>query len=147
MLRYLANEPIYPICYVKFKIPKNKNSNAEVNQVDELKAKLIRQPLCGRSIEYADNPISLYSVQKGKCAVTGESFTSTAEIHCHHKIPKSQGGTDEYLNLILVTITIHKLIHTIEAETIKNYLKICKSDMKKLNVLRKLVGNTILSVF
>ena len=146
MLRYLADEPIYPIGYVKFKIPKNKSSKAEVKQGDEVKAKLIRQPLYDRSIEYADNRISLYSVQKGKCAVTGESFTSTAEIHCHHKIPKSQGGTDEYSNLILVTVTIHRLIHTIDTETIKNYLKTCKPDMKKLNVLRELVGNTILSV-
>ena len=41
-----------------------------------------------RSIEYADNQISLYFAQKRKCAVTGESFVSTSEIYCHHKIPK-----------------------------------------------------------
>ena len=68
----------------------------------------------------------------------GESF-----IHCHHKIPKSKGGTDDYQNLVLVTATVHKLIHAKNTDTIQKYLKICKPDMKKLDVLRKLVGNTI----
>ena len=144
MLRYLADEPIYPIGYVQFKIPKYKSKKAEVEKVDGIKSKLLRQPLYGRSIEYVDNRISLYLAQKGKCAVTGEKFTSTEEIHCHHKIPKTKGGTDEYQNLILVTETVHKLIHATDAETIKKYLKTCKPDMKKLNVLRKLVGNKIL---
>ena len=101
---------------------KEKSSKVQVKQADELKAKLTRQSLYDRSIEYADNRISLYSVQKGKCAVTRESFTSTAEIYCHHKIPKSQGGTDEYSNLILVTATVHKLIHATNADIIQKYL-------------------------
>ena len=82
----------------------------------------------------------------GCCAVTGEKFTSTEEIHCHHKIPKSKGGTDDYQNLILVTATVHKLIHATNAATIQKHLQACKPNLKKLNVLRKLVGNTILSV-
>jgi hypothetical protein len=95
-------------------------------------------------MEYVDNRISLYFAQKGKCAVTGERFTSTNEIYCHHKIPKSKGGTDEYENLILVTKIVHRLIHATTAVTAAKYLKICNPDMKKLNVLRKLVSNTIL---
>lgn len=146
MLRYLADEPIYPISYVQFKIPMNKGDKAQAKIVDELKLKLLRHPLYDRSIEYADNRISLYLAQKGQCAVTGEKFTSTAEIHCHHKIPKSQGGTDEYQNLILVTTTIHKLIHATNADTIQKYLQACKPDFKKLNVLRQLAGNEELSV-
>lgn len=146
MLRYLTEEPIYPIGYVQFKIPKNKCKKEEIQWIDKIKLKLLRQPLYGRSIEYADNRISLYSAQKGKCAVTGESFTSTEEIHCHHKIPKSKGGTDDYDNLILVTATVHKLIHATDTETIQKHLKTCKPDVGKLNVLRKLVGNKILEV-
>lgn len=146
MLRYLADEPIYPIGYVQHKIPMNKSSKAQVKIVDDIKLKLMRQPLYGRSIEYADNRLSLYSAQKGKCAVTGEEFISTDEIHCHHKIPKSKGGTDNYENLILVTATVHKLIHATNAQTIQHYLQTCKPDMKKLNVLRKEVGNKALKV-
>ena len=146
MLRYLADEPIYPIGFVQFKIPQGKSNKTETKCIDQFKLKLTRQSLYSRSIEYADNRISIYSAQKGKCAVTGESFTSTEEIHCHHKIPKSKGGTDDYQNLILVTATVHKLIHATNAKTIQKYLKICKPDMEKLNVLRELVGNSILEV-
>ena len=146
MLRYLADEPIYPIGYVRHKIPMNTSGKAQAETVDEMRLKLLRLPLYGRSIEYADNRISLYFAQKGQCAVTGEKFTSTDEIHCHHKIPKSQGGTDEYQNLILVTATVHKLIHATNAETIQKYLRACKPNFKKLNVLRQLVGNSTLSV-
>ena len=143
-LRYLADEPIYPVGYVQCKNPMNKRKNEQLETVDEIKVKLLRQPLYGRSIEYADNRISLYSAQTGCCAVTGEKFTSTEEIHCHHKIPKSQGGTDDYQNLILVTAPVHKLIHATRAKTIQHHLQTCKPDMKKLNVLRKEVGNNIL---
>jgi group II intron reverse transcriptase/maturase len=145
-LRYLADEPIYPVGYVQCKNPMNKRKNEQFETVDEIKLKLLRQPLYGRSIEYVDNRISLYSAQKGYCAVTEEKFTSTEEIHCHHKIPKAQGGTNDYQNLILVTATVHKLIHATRAKTIQHYLQTCKPDIKKLNVLRKQVGNSILEV-
>ena len=146
MIRYLAGEPIYPIGYVQHKVPMNKSYKTSTETVDEIKLKLLRQPLYSRSIEYADNRISLYSAQKGTCAVIGEKFTSTDKIHCHHKIPKSKGGTDDYQNLILVTAQAHKLIHATNLETIQCYLQACKLDIKKLNVLRKMVGNNILSV-
>ena len=145
-LRYLADEPIYPVGYVQCKNPMNKSKDEQLETIDEIKVKLLRQPLYGRSIEYADNRISLYSAQTGCCAVTGEKFTSTEEIHCHHKIPKAQGGTDDYQNLILVTATVHKLIHATRAKTIQHYLQTCKPDIQKLNVLKKQVGNKILSV-
>ena len=76
----------------------------------------------------------------------GKKFTFTEEIHCHHKIPKAKGGTDEYQNLIIVTATVHKLIHATKAETVKKYTQACKPDLKKLNMLRRLAGNIILSV-
>ena len=80
------------------------------------------------------------------CAVTGEKFTSTDQIHCHHKLPRLQGGTDNYNNLILVTATVHKLIHAAKTDTIQKYLQACKPDFKKLNMLRKLFENEQLSV-
>ena len=65
-------------------------------------------------------------------------------MDCHHKKPKSKGGTDEYNNLVLVTRKIHKLIHATDNTTINKLLqsiKIDNSGMKKLNKLRLLVGN------
>lgn len=147
MLRYLADEPIYPIGYIQHKSPMNKKCGVVYEyKIDAVSLSLIKQRLNSRSIEYADNRISLYFEQKGKCAVTGEKFTSTEEIHCHHKIAKSQGGTDEYENLILVNKNVHKLIHAVKTKTIEKYLKLCKPDMRKLNKLRKLVGNKLLMV-
>ncbi len=66
------------------------------------------------------------------------------EIHCHHKKPISQGGTDKYKNLIIVHIDVHKLIHVTKPETIQAYLnkiKPNKSQLEKVNKLRMLAGN------
>lgn len=79
----------------------------------------------------------------GKCAVTGQEFTVTSEIHCHHKTPKYKGGADNYDNLILVLKPIHKLIHANTKEAVEKYKVICKlnkEQMKKLNNLRELAG-------
>ena len=159
MLRYVAGtkEPIYPIGFVKHRKPMNKkrsvcsytqegrraiHSDTSVNT--GLLWKLMQQPLHGRSIEYVDNRIALFSVQHGKCAVTGYEFISTDEIHCHHIVPKEQGGTDQYSNLVLVYDKVHKLIHAKADETVNMYRSLCKLDAKqiaKLNKLRQLAGN------
>ena len=76
----------------------------------------MRQPLYGRSCEYADNRIALFSAQSGKCTVTGQEFANTSETHCHHKVPKYMGETDDYENLVLVSQDIHKLIHASKKE-------------------------------
>ena len=85
---------------------------------------LMRQPLHNRSAEYADNRISLFSAQWGKCAVTGMDFLTTDDIHCHHITTRSKGGTDEYGNLILVLEPIHRLIHAVKKEIVEFYLNL-----------------------
>lgn len=104
---------------------------------------LMENPQINESIEFNDNRISLYVGQNGLCAITKE-YLNVDEMDCHHKIPKSKGGTDEYSNLVLVTRRIHKLIHATENTTINKLLqsvKIDNSGIKKLNKLRLLVGN------
>lgn len=103
----------------------------------------MKQPLHGRSTEYADNRISLFSAQWGKCAVTGTDFISLEDIHCHHKKPRSLGGSDKYENLALVSKTVHKLIHATSPEIISKYLsmlQLSKAEMRKLNKLRISAG-------
>jgi 5-methylcytosine-specific restriction endonuclease McrA len=105
-----------------------------------LMRQLIRQTLYGKSSEYADNRISLFSAQWGKCAITGKEFQVTADVHCHHKIPREHGGSDKYENLALVLEPIHKLIHANQAETIEKYLKVLslnKGQVEKLNKFRE----------
>lgn len=99
---------------------------------------LLRQQLHGRSVEYADNRLSLFCAQYGKCAVTGQVFETLEDIHCHHKLPRSKGGNDRYQNLTLVCEDIHILIHAITEPTIRKYLSLFSLDKKQLNKLNKL---------
>ena len=105
--------------------------------------RLMRNPVLDRSIEYADNRISLYAAQYGKCAVTGWELEFD-EIHCHHKLPVEQGGTDVYTNLVIVHKDVHRLIHAKQQDTIDWYLRRLNLDStmrKKLNRFRRMVGN------
>ncbi len=164
MLRYVAGsgEPIYPIGYTQCRNPMAKkrsicsytpegrlglHDNLRINV--KLLTQLMRQPTHGQSTEYADNRLSLFSAQWGKCAVIGREFQSTDEIHCHHKIPKAKGGTDAYENLILVTDQVHRLIHATQAVTIREYLSLLNLDanqLSKVNDLREKAGNAKIEV-
>jgi len=156
MMRYSADEPIYPISYIKHKNPMAQKRNICSYTVEgregihdnlrvnvSLMQKLMRQPLKGRSAEYADNRISLFSAQWGKCAVTGMEFQNLNDIHCHHKTPRVKGGTDKFENLTLVLETVHILIHAKSEETIAKYtesLNLNPDQMEKLNKLRQMAG-------
>lgn len=98
---------------------------------------LMRNPIPYRTAAYNDNRISLYCAQYGKCAVTGRKL-EIKEIHCHHKLPKYLGGTDEYKNLVIISEDVHRLIHATSPETIRKYLEKLKLDPKQLKKLEKL---------
>ena len=150
-LRFLHGRPLVPVGYVHPKNAQHKrksvnkytpegraliHKNLEIDTGTMLW--LMRNPVRSRTIEYADNRISLYAAQYGKCAVTGRVMEAH-DIHCHHKVPVSKGGTDEYANLVLVSKDVHVLIHASEEATIHSYLEILhleKSELEKLNKLR-----------
>ena len=97
------------------------------------------------SIEYADNRISIYASQYGKCAVSG-IVLDIDDIHCHHKLPKKLGGKDNYQNLIIIHKDIHILVHAVNDEIIRKYLSNFSLNAKqkqKLNSLRKMAGNEL----
>lgn len=107
---------------------------------------LMENPISNQSTEYNDNRISLYVGQNGKCGITGKKLEIN-DMEVHHKIPKLIGGKDEYSNLLYVTYNIHKIIHATETETINKYMKMANLDkkaLKKLNLLRKKVGNQVI---
>lgn len=157
-LRYVkgTDEPVYPISYIRHSIPlsrkraincytpagrKGLHDNLKINV--NLMLTLMRQPIGNRSVELADNRISLFSAQYGKCAVTGMPFLTTDEIHCHHIKPKKYGGNDSYENLVLINKLVHRLVHAETVETITYYLEVCnlnKKQMEKLNALRLKAG-------
>ena len=156
-LRYIAGtrEPIYPIYYIQFKNPMAFNRRICPYTTEgraiihdklgincNLMYQLMNQKLASGSIEYYDNRISLYSAQWGKCYITGKEFQCLEDIHCHHKIAKSKGGSDAYSNLVLVDKDVHILIHATNLEIVKQYLKILKlksPEIQRLNKLRELL--------
>lgn len=104
---------------------------------------IMENPILTESIEYNDNRISLYTGQNGICPISKE-FLQIGNMECHHKKPRNLGGSDEYKNLIYLKTEVHKLIHVIKESIVKKYLETLKLDgtaLKKLNKLRKLVGN------
>lgn len=107
---------------------------------------LMRNPIEGASIEYNDNRLSLYAAQHGVCAIT-KQILSVEEIHCHHKTPKSQGGGDEYANLIILHKDIHRLVHATQRDTISAIMQkvqLKSAELKKLNKLRVQAGKEVI---
>lgn len=163
MLRFAkaTKEPIYPIGYVQTRHPLAKSNdtccytpegrerihkNLRINT--ELLAELMVSPQVDCTVEFNDNKLSLFSAQMGKCSVTGITFMSTDEIHCHHKTPRSAGGTDAYQNLTLVLETVHKLIHAKNQITIDKYMCVVQPDngqLKKINLLRSMAGMQVIA--
>lgn len=154
---FISDMELFPIYATKHKNPMNLNTTVcdytlEGRKIIHEKAKgldfriikyMISNPITTRSVQYNDNRISLFYGQHGKCSVTGEVL-QIGNFECHHKKPISQKGTDEYKNLTIVITDVHKLIHATDTKVINEYserIKINEKMLKKINSLRKLVGN------
>lgn len=83
---------------------------------------LMAHPVKNRSVEYNDNRLALYCAQTGKCAVMGK-ILELDRIHLHHKITIRDGGTDEYRNLIMLDIDVHRLIHATKSDIVEKYVQ------------------------
>lgn len=89
------------------------------------------------TLEYLDNRLSKYSMQKGNCSITG-NFLFSNEAHCHHIIPRFLGGSDEFMNLTIISRDVHKLVHAVQKEPIMKYTEKLNLDGKQLSKLNKL---------
>lgn len=102
-------------------------------------AYLREHPPEGHSLEYADCRLSLLSAQKGKCAVSGELFLQPDSIVCHMKVPKKQGGQEQYSNLVLLHGRYLPLLIDQDATTLKRTCKqlaVTRKQLTKINNLR-----------
>ena len=152
-IRYLSGQIVAPIGYIRHRIPLQISNNINKYTIEGRKAihktinhintdilkYLMKTPNPKASIEYNDNVLSLYSAQKGKCRICGKEL-ELEEIYCHHIVPKELGGTDEYNNLIIVHIDVHKLIHSTNKDEITKLiskLNLNILQIKKLNKFRK----------
>ncbi|WP_028784601.1 group II intron reverse transcriptase/maturase [Thalassobacillus devorans] len=103
---------------------------------------LMKSSLPNRSVEYLDNRISRYSMKMGKCEVTGE-YLHASDVHCHHYVPRNQGGSDQFQNLRILHKDIHRLIHMKDIEKIRVYLEKLPQNrliLDKINQYRKVCG-------
>ena len=93
-------------------------------------------------MELNNNRLALYCAQHGRCAITKQPL-EIGDIHCHHKLPREQGGSDQYGNLVLVTEAVHILIHATDNEVIARLvqsLRLNEKQRAKLNHLRRIAG-------
>lgn len=155
MIRYVSgiDQMIYPIAYVKNKIPMAKKSAVCSYTVDgralihtDLKLdyvvmKGLREQMSDtHSIEYHDCKMSLFSAQKGKCAISGEEFTDATEIVAWLKKPKYMGGYERYKNMILIHKKYQGLMEKrplSELKALAKTLKTTKKMITKINNLRE----------
>ncbi len=159
MVRYYRKYPILPIGYVKHKNPLNikrsvnkytEQGRLEIHKkltvIPEWKLEWLRNnPVMNKraTIEFADNRISKYIAQLGRCSVTGEELELDT-MQCHHIIPYHVKQDDSYNNLTIVSYEIHKLIHATNPKTIEKFqkaLSLTKEQLNKLNKLREKAGN------
>ncbi len=148
----IRKTPVVPISYVQTVAPKLRRRHANIytsegrkgihDNLEKVNLKFLKylmtNPVRGETIEYNDNRLALYCAQNGKCAISGQSL-ELGDIHCHHKLWRSNGGTDTYGNLILVTEKVHKLLHAVKNGIIESLLKdvhLTTQQLAKLNSLR-----------
>lgn len=150
-LRYVDGKPLCPIGYVQSQKPMYKRKSvckytpegrAEIHSRLKLNMNILWQLMRAKehyeSVEFADNRISLYAAQMGKCAVTGRVLEFD-EIHCHHIKPRVSGGGDRYSNLVILHKDVHTLVHAKREETIADYLSFLNLNanmLAKVNDLR-----------
>lgn len=155
MVRYVAgiDQPIYPIAFVKNKVPMAKRSavcsytaegralihtNLSLNM--SILGELREQESNGHSMEFMDCRLSLFSAQHGKCAVNGEEFTDATEIACWLKKPKDAGGEERYQNMVLLHERYIPLLQDLPQPELKaecRTIKVTAKELKKINSLRE----------
>lgn len=157
----IGNTYLYPLSDIQWKMLRNftqeicdytpegrnhkyKNLNIEIS--DELRKMWKKFSTAKEQMEYSDNRLSKYSMQNGKCAVTGMMLNSNI-AHCHHIIPRAAGGTDRFNNLVIVHDWIHILIHATDKQKIGKYMRLLNltgKQIKKLNSYREKCNLTMI---
>ncbi|PPE73938.1 group II intron reverse transcriptase/maturase [Solimonas fluminis] len=74
---------------------------------DECLTRLMMATLTGRK-----KLAWLWREQGGKCPVCGQPITKQTRWHVHHKVRRSDGGSDKLTNLQLLHPTCHRQIHS-----------------------------------
>lgn len=148
-LRWIRGRTIVPAGYVSYVYPKYKRRcvNKYVRKYDDAEnctsfdvmRYIMEHAESYPTLEMADNTLSRYIAQKGKCAVTHEPLAVPDMVSQHIK-PVQGKRNDTYQNLIIVSSDISKLILAENDKTISKYVRALNLTDKmqdKINKLRK----------
>ena len=92
------------------------------------------------NLEMADNALSRYIAQKGKCAILHTELT-IEDMRCLHiKHPKGERN-DTYKNLILVSSDMAKVIKATNKATLDKYLRGQRLTTEMQDKINKLRGH------
>lgn len=89
------------------------DSKKHVTGVDILDIKYLVEcaKFSNKSSRYNQFRISKYSANNGKSYICSDDFVSVYEYNCHHIIPISKGGLDDYNNLCILSRDDHVMLH------------------------------------
>ena len=147
--RWIKGRMIIPVGYVAYDYPKYKRRtvNKYVRKYSDVEncisfdvmKYMMENAHLYPTLEMADNALSRYIAQKGKCAVTHNPLT-IADMVCMHIKPSNGVRNDTYRNLIMLSKEVSVLVDT---ESSNKILKILSSlsltseMQEKINKLRK----------
>lgn len=147
--RWINGRMIVPIGYVAYEYPKYKRrevnkyvrkySDAENCISFEVMKYMMENAHLYPTLEMADNALSRYIAQKGKCAVTHNALT-VADMVCEHIKPCKGERNDTYRNLIILSKEVSDLVGAESSNKISRILKnlpLTKEMQDKINKLRE----------
>lgn len=147
--RWMKGRLLVPIGYVQHTYPKYKRRDVNkyirkfedgINCVSfDVMKYMIEHASDYPTLEMADNAVSRYIAQKGKCAVTHEPL-SVMDMVCLHIKPPCGGRNDTYKNLILLSTDAARLVTASNEGVIRQSLsRLTLSDemQNKINKLRE----------
>lgn len=147
--RWIKGRMIIPAGYVAYEYPKYKRR--EVNKYVrkysdiencinyEVMKYMMENAHLYPTLEMADNALSRYISQKGKCAVTHNVLT-VSDMVCQHIKPCKGERNDTYKNLIILSKDVSKLVgatNTTVIEKVLADLPLTEEMQNKINKLRK----------
>ncbi len=151
--RYLHGQMVHPIGYVKNRTPQMPKKeicnytetgrallNIKVGAPEAILTWLARHSPPDMPIEEADNRVSAFSAQKGKCSVFG-TILEMGGVVVLHKNPYLGKGVSRYRNLTLVSVLAGSIINEPDPSVAKSMLAGLQFDQKAIKTINKLRKN------
>lgn len=148
--RWMNGRLLVPVGYVQYKYPKYKRRsvNKYIRKYDDVvncisfnvMEYMIEHASEYPTLEMADNAVSRYIAQKGKCAVTHEPL-SVSDMVCLHIKPPNGNRNDTYKNIILLSRDVSLLVLAEKHKDIQKQISILNLSaemQEKINKLRRL---------